>query len=348
MTERKNAFDLLRILLAASVLISHSLLIGGYKLQDPLAFLSKNQTNLAEFGVMGFFTLSGYLITASFERAKNVFIYASHRVLRILPGFWVCLIITGFIFAPLIYCLNGRPVSGFDFSGKEGAMGYVLNNFLLKIQQWSIRDVLNYASYKDSLNGSLWSLFPEMQCYCFTLVAGIFGLFNKNKVLYLIFTATILCFFAINFNFSKSFGPTLLILSPALKLYASYFAGSLLYVYRDKLILDKKGTLFLFFFALMLIKFGGYHLISPLLVAMTLINVFQLFEFKIKYDISYGIYIYSFPVQQLLFQIFGNRLNAILFIFLALLVSVALGFISYIFVERPFINLRKKTDLMLA
>lgn len=347
MKNRKNAFDLLRILLAVSVLISHSLLIGGYKSPDPLAFLSKNQTNLAEFGVMGFFALSGYLITVSFERAKNILIFASHRLLRILPGFWLCLALTGVVFAPLIYCLNGRPISGFEFFGKEGAVGFISNNFFLKVQQWSIRDVLNYASYKDSLNGSLWSLFPEMQCYCFTLVAGIFGLFDKNKILYLIFTITIFIFFAINFNFSKSFGPTLLILSPALKLYTSYFAGSLLYVFRDKLILDKKGTLFLFFFTLMLIKFGGYNLLSPLLIGMTLINVFQSFKFKIKYDVSYGIYIYSFPVQQLLFQIFGNRLNVLFFVFLSLTVSTAMGLISYILVERPFIKLKRKTNLIL-
>ena len=334
--------------MATCVLITHSLLLGGYKLEDPLSFLSKNQTDLAEFGVMGFFTLSGFLITASFERTKNVWVFLSHRLLRILPGFWVCLVITACVLAPLIFLLSGRSVSGFQFTGKESAVSYILNNFLLKVRQWSIKDLLNYASYQESLNGSLWSLFPELQCYCFTVVAGILGLFNKNKILLLIFTITILVFFAINFNFSKSFGPTILILSPALKLYASYFVGSLLYLYRDQLTLDKKGTLFLFLFTLMLLKFGGYTLISPLLIGMLLINIFQLFEVKMKYDVSFGVYIYSFPVQQLLFQIFGNRLNVILFIALSFLMSIAAGFLSYILVERPFINLRKRTDMIVG
>lgn len=347
MTDKKNAFDLLRVLLAACVLITHAILIGGYKFQDPLAALSKNQTNLAEFGVMGFFALSGFLITASFERTESIFKYASHRLLRILPGFWVCLLLTGFIFAPLIFWLNGRTLSGFDFTGADGASGYFFKNFFVKIGQWGIKDVLDHAAYQASLNGSLWSLFPEMQCYCFTLVAGISGLFCKNKIIYLIFTGVILAFFAINYNFSKSYGPTLLTLSPAFKLYASYFAGTLLCVFRDQLILDRKGTIFLLFFTLMLIKFGGYNLISPLLVAMTLINIFQLFEFRVRYDISYGVYIYSFPVQQLLFQIFGSRLNILLFITLSFAIAVAIGFLSYILVEKPFIDLRKKTDLIL-
>ncbi|WP_428328410.1 acyltransferase family protein [Mucilaginibacter sp.] len=344
MTDKKNAFDLLRLLLALCVLITHGILLGGYKLHDPLSYPSKGQTDLAEFGVMGFFTLSGYLITASFDRAKNIWIFLSHRLLRIFPGFWVCLIITAFIIAPLIFTLSGRPLATFSFTGPESAIGFVYHNFLLKINQWSIKDLLNFEAYKDSLNGSLWSLFPEMQCYCFTLLTGSLGLFNRNKFLYLIFSITVFVFFAINFNFSKSFGPTILILSPALKLYASYMAGALLFIFRDQLSLDKKGTIFLLLFTLMLIKFGGYNLLSPLLIAMVLINTFQLFEFKIRYDVSYGLYIYSFPVQQLLFQLVGNKLPVIVFIGLALLISAILGLLSYILVERPFINLRKKTD----
>ena len=139
-------------------------------------------------------------------------------MLRILPGFWVCLIITAFVIAPLIFWTKGRSLSDFDFKGEASSISYLLNNFFLKIGQWSIKDVLTYAPYQSSLNGSLWSLFPEMQCYCFTIVAGIFGLFNKNKALYLIIALTTFIFFAINFNFSKSYGPTILILSPALKL----------------------------------------------------------------------------------------------------------------------------------
>lgn len=155
MTDKKNAFDLLRILLAISVLITHGILIGGYKIQDPLSILSKNQTNLADLGVMGFFTLSGYLITASFERTKNVFLFSSHRLLRILPGFWVCLLITAFVLAPLIFIIKERSISDFNFTGKESSINYFFYNFFLKIRQWSIKDVLIYSSYQDSLNGSL-------------------------------------------------------------------------------------------------------------------------------------------------------------------------------------------------
>lgn len=312
-------------------------------MQDPLSFLSKGQTDLGEFGVMGFFALSGYLITSSFDRTKNIPEFLTHRFFRIFPGFWVCLLFTAFVIAPVIFCLN-RPAAAFPITGQGSALQFVRHNFFLKVDQWNIRDVLIYANYQGSLNGSLWSLYPEMQCYFFTMIAGFSGLFNKNKFLYLIVAVTIFTYFTVILNFSKNFGPTVLSLSPALKLYASYVAGTLVYVFRDQLLFEKRSVVFLVLYGLILVKFGGYHLFSPLLVALVLLNVFQLFEFKLKYDISYGIYIYSFPVQQLLSQIFHNKLNMVVFIFLSLLISGVLGFFSYVFVERTFIKLRVKTD----
>ena len=153
-----------------------------------------------------------------------------------------------------------------------------------------------------------------------------------------------LFFFAINNSFSKDIGPTILTLSPAFRLYVSYFAGSLVYVFRNQLIFDKKGILFLAFFTLMLIRFGGFGLVSPFLMALLRINIFLLFKVKFKYDISYGRYIYSFPVQQILFQIFGNRLNVYLFILLSLMIAAVMGLLTFKLVERPFLELKKKTD----
>jgi peptidoglycan/LPS O-acetylase OafA/YrhL len=344
MKDRKNAFDLLRILLAACVLVTHALIIGGYHLQDPLYYFSKGQTHLAEFGVMGFFALSGYLIAASFERAENVIIYASHRALRILPGFWVCLLLTAFVFSPAIFTLTGRSLHDFKFTGEDSALGFVWKNSGLKIQQWNISNVLSHAADSESLNGSLWSLYPEVQCYAFTLVAGWAGLFHKNKFIYLILAITFFTFHAISANFLASFGPTLFVLSPALKLYATYVAGTLVYVFRDQLLLDKRGTLFTAAFALLLLKFGGFKLVSPLLVAILLINLFRQFEFKMKYDISYGAYIYGFVTEQLLYAWLGSKLPPALFVVMAMAISVLFGVLSFLLVERPFMTMRKKLD----
>jgi len=348
MIEKKNAFDLLRILLAICVLITHGILLGGYQLLDPLASLSKGQTDLGEFGVMGFFTLSGYLITASYLGAKNSFIFVAHRILRIFPGFWVCLIVTALVLAPLLYLAGGGQLNHFQFGGPGGAFAYIRHNFWLRVGQWGISGVLDKAAYGGSINGSLWSLFPELQCYGLTLIMGLFGLFGRNKSLLLLVTFAVLAFFAINFNFIKTYGPTVLILSPALKLYSAYLSGTLMFVFRDQLTLDKKGTILLALFVLVLLKFGGYHLLSPLLIAFLLINIFGKFSCKLRFDVSYGLYIYSFPLQQLLFQVFRGSLNIYLYLAMSFLLAIIMGYLSLLFVERPFMNLKQKADRLLA
>lgn len=92
MLNKHNAFDLL---MATGVLINYRILLGGYSLTDPLDAFSKGQSNLADLSVMGFFTLSGFLITGSFDRTKNLVLFASHRILRIVPGFLASLLIAG-------------------------------------------------------------------------------------------------------------------------------------------------------------------------------------------------------------------------------------------------------------
>ena len=348
MLNKHNAFDLLRLLLATGVLINHGILIGGYSLTDPLDAFSKGQSSLADLSVMGFFTLSGFLITGSFDSTKNLVLFASHRILRIVPGFLASLLIAGFILAPLIFVITGRPLVNFSFFGPNSAAGFFYRNMFINLRQWSISGVLDRSAYQGSINGSLWTLFPELQCYFFTLISGSLGLFNRNKIALLIVTIVIFLFFAIHYNFSGTYGPTILILNNAFKLYASYLAGTLLYVFYDHLALDKRGTVFLFLFTMMLIKFGGFNIVSPLLIAMILINTFQFFECRIKYDISFGIYIYGFPVQHLVYVIFGQGLNYFCFAGLSILFAAGMGLLSYVFIERPFVRLRRYTDPVMA
>ena len=51
--------------------------------------------------------MSGFLITASWLHNPQVRDYLIARALRILPGFYVCLIITAFVFAPLRAAIQG-------------------------------------------------------------------------------------------------------------------------------------------------------------------------------------------------------------------------------------------------
>lgn len=344
----KNAFDLLRLLLALSVIIAHSKLIGGYGNVDYLSTITKGQTNYADFGILGFFGLSGYLITASFVNSNNVFSFISHRILRIFPAYWVCLILTAFFIAPAISYIQYQHLNDFNFFNDHGALDYFIKNFFLKINQWSVDNVIEKAYYNGSLNGSLWSLFPELMCYILVLFIGIFKIFKSNKWLLLAAGIYLSILFALNDVFNIKYAPTILILTPNLKLFCTFLCGSIIYCYKQILLSNKKSQIAFCLFSLLLLKFGGFEIIAPFSITFCLISAFSLFSFKFKYDISYGMYIYSFPVQQLVSAYYKHSISFLNFTIICCIFTSILAILSCILIEKPAAVFRKKVDLILC
>src|SRR4051812_12883386 len=158
---------------AFAVLVSHSFPLG-YGRDDPGGGLTHGQTALGEIGILGFFTISGFLITRSAARF-SLGRYLWHRGLRILPGLWVCLLVTAFVFAPMVALIERGSLAGF-FGADGGPIGYVLNNCLVAIRQYGISGLLLETPYghrtgTSVFDGSLWSLLYEVLCYF--MVAGL-------------------------------------------------------------------------------------------------------------------------------------------------------------------------------
>lgn len=346
-THPKNAFDLLRLLLALSVILAHGKLIGGYGDFDFLSSITKGQSNFADFGILGFFGLSGYLITASFNNSKSIYSFISHRIIRIFPAYWVCLIITSFCIAPAIAYLGGQDLKNFNFFESQGSLFYFINNFFLKINQWSVNNVLDKAYYNGSLNGSLWSLFPELMCYVLVLFLGITNIFKNSKWLLLIIGFYLCLIYALNNVFAIKYGPTILILTPNLKLFCTFICGSIIYSYKEILFAKTRSQIAFCIFSLFLLKFGGFSVIAPFCITFCLILGFSLFSIKLKYDISYGMYIYSFPVQQLVSAYYKQSLPFLYFTIICVALTAMLAMLSCILIEKPAAIFRKKIDLYL-
>ena len=93
---RRNGFDVLRLLFALLVAIAHG--ISAHTGEQPRIGLS----GIGDFGLDGFFVLSGFLVTRSWFRLESFPRFAWHRFLRIMPGFWVCLVVVAFVVALFI------------------------------------------------------------------------------------------------------------------------------------------------------------------------------------------------------------------------------------------------------
>lgn len=97
-----------------------------------------------------FFVMSGYLLSASFERNSDLKNYFTNRLLRIYPGLWVCLILTIIVFA----------IAGVNFMQWE-ALPWFFTQMLGVIWTPSFLDNFGFGSY----NGSLWTIVVELQFY---------------------------------------------------------------------------------------------------------------------------------------------------------------------------------------
>ena len=146
---RRNSLNCLRLVLAVAVIVSHTWPLGGYG-PDPVI---AGET-LGTWAVAGFFAISGYLIANS--RLHLPFgTFVVRRVLRIYPGYLVCLEVVAAGFAPLSAALGSGSINW----GSAGS--YLVDNLLRKVHQDGISDTLANAPYGPAWNGSLWTLIYE-------------------------------------------------------------------------------------------------------------------------------------------------------------------------------------------
>lgn len=337
---RENCFDLLRLILASLVIYTHTYFIAGFGGEGFLRF-NRGQTSAGTLAVLGFFGLSGFLVADSLLRCPDPVTFLRRRVLRIMPGFWGCMLVTAVVIAPAMAWRQHGTLAGFEWGLADGAAGYFAHNAFLRIHQWGVGSVLAGAAYPGSLNGSLWSLFPEFTCYLALLVAGLCGLMARNRHWLLVFAGVLAAFHVCVTAapvLPAHLVPTFLATDPPMTPYVlAFFVGAVCRAFRDEVPLGVGGAAFFGLAALILLRLGGYKLAGPIVIPLLLLNVGRSFTVHLRHDFSYGIYIYAFPCQQLLALVPALRGSDIVF-FLA---SSGLTFVfaagSWFVIERRFL-----------
>jgi peptidoglycan/LPS O-acetylase OafA/YrhL len=335
-SSKGNCFDLLRLLLALGVVYSHSYYVGGFGL-EPLAKHSKEQIILGGICVLGFFGLSGFLVAASFENSRNVGIFALKRIRRIFPAFWACLGVTAFVIAPLIWLVTGRALGDFPWTGADGAFSYFFSNLLLKVQQQSIGETVSGFPDGGTLNGSLWSLYPEFGCYVMLALLGLCGVLTRSKWFALILTTLVLVYAAVDRVQGREAFPAI----PALFAFsnldafiAAFLVGMCAQLWKEQLAFTPRFCAGIGLLMALLLAYGGFRIAAPVLVPLFLLGVGSLFSLRLKADFSYGIYIYSFPLQQLLFAGSLGVTSVWLFFILSMVLSVVFAACSWFGIEK--------------
>jgi len=329
MKHTSNCFDIMRHAAAYLVMVSHHYALNGFS--EPKIFES---TKLGTFAVIIFFSISGYLITNSFFNSTSTYSYIKKRALRIFPGLIACAIIMTFLIFPIFgtqnrafdWLLSTNPIQSlvyFSFFGSPGS-GEMVNGF-----------TSDYV-FNDSANGSLWSLKFEFLDYIAIML--IFTIIKRpvlGSIIFIVFSvAGVLInnkyhisdyyfYRAAAYSIPFAMGSLLYATRHVWQkhytykyiLMASAFVGLLVTPHHDEL------SLSILFLAPVLVIMLGFSFKDPLI--------------KGKFDISYGVYIYAFPLQQIFSNYFPGEFG--MSFIMSMVTTTVLALASWFMIEKKFL-----------
>lgn len=335
---RRNALNAIRLALAVAVILCHSYPLTGRE----VPFGAASQL-LGSGGVDGFFALSGFLITASWLRNPHVYEYVIARALRILPGFYVCLVVTAFVIAPIGVAIQGGPVAKLLFS--TAPIEYVLYNSAVATLKVDVGGTPQGVPYPGTWNSSLWTLVFELLCYLAVAILGVIGLANRRWVSPAIlvlaaFSAALLPPFTIEGQMSANLA------SVVARFAVMFAAGALLYQFKD--VIPARWSLVVASVVVVLAAVNllpDYRVVAALPLAYAVIVFGALIKnprFTLRTDLSYGVYIYGFPVQQLLIICGLASMDPVVFAILATIATLPVAALSWFGVEKHAMSLKSR------
>lgn len=343
-----NNFNLLRLSFAALVVLSHSFeLIDRSRVNEPLDRLFHTYS-LGDLAVDGFFTLSGFLILKSWQRDPGVWRYLARRALRIYPLFIVSSLLCGLLLGPLF---GGGAAYFARFHAGE------FLQWMLLLREPAVPPVFLGLPYTD-VNGPMWTIQYEFMCYLLVALAGWVLLAGRAWFWRLLWAGAMLVnlVYADRLNDTHFFGSRLLLGDEpgSFVRFLSFFsAGAVLFMYRDR-VPYRAGwaALCALVCVLSLVRFDAAKLILPTAGAYLLF--FCAFAalpaagaigwaqgFVRRNDLSYGIYLFGWPVQQILLAELHLHSPWILTA-LALPCAAVCAFASWRLIERRCLSLKPR------
>jgi len=336
--DRDNILQL-RLLAALLVILGHSYgLVGGtVPPTDPLHWvLPSTYTHLV--GVMMFFAVSGMLITLSWQRRPSLGRFLRARALRLWPALLVCVFLWAFVLGPLLSSL--APVEYFTMGDKlSSAYSYAFGNASLVKMQWFLPGVFEHTPVKRYVNGALWTIPIEALMYLCVAGVGVLRLFRMPWLASLAIAGVFawLILWPMQTGTHHWTGIEWL----GLNLAGFFGAGSIACLLRRYV--PVSTGLMLGFFLLAIAGRTSIHATPLMWLAVGYFVLWFCYVPKFPHlpndvDLSYGTYLWAFPLQQVLIAL-GVTNPYVLF---ATVVPLVLGiaFFSWTWIEKPALRLK--------
>ncbi|MDH2357121.1 acyltransferase [Bradyrhizobium sp. SSUT112] len=326
---RQNNLDLLRLLFSYAVVYYHCIALSGVGVRPIPLFYS------VDTAVQGFFLVSGYLVFSSYERSSTLASYFSKRARRIYPAYFFIILA-----AALGLYFVSRASSAEYFSVgwlKYVAANLTFLNFLAPILPGVFTD-----NPMPAVNGSLWTIKVEVAFYlAVPLLAAVMRWGGHLRVLILTYVLSYLYFVVLKSLALKTGHSFYEELAKQLPGQMRYFALGALIHYYDAQIRRYLGFLGpMALLVVCVVDVEDLLFLKPILLACIVFAVaFGPFLINVGRfgDLSYGAYLFHFPIVQLLISFGSFETSPELAIGAVIGLVTLLAYLSWHLLEKPFL-----------
>lgn len=331
----RNSFNLVRLGAAVAVVVSHSfaLLIGEGE-GEPLS--GATPYTLGQHAVNVFFVLSGVMLSRSWSLNPNLGRFALARLLRIYPALAACGLVVVLLLAPL-----GTHVALGTYFADRDTLLYPVR-VLFAFNRAGLDEVFTSGTLKPgSINGPLWTIKYELAAYALFVIAAAVGLVRRPAFAVAFLLGASLAVIGMDLWEVAQRAPTL---PPPGRFLMSFALGIAAYTFRAHIPL---GVHCLAAFLALAVAAHGSIFEKPAYVVLTGYGALYFGSFVVprasawagSTDLSYGVYLYAWPVQQLLLFRWPE-IGLAAHTAASLAGATALAVLSWRYVERPALALK--------
>lgn len=336
-----NNYDFLRVSAALCITLTHSYNLILKNDDEPLMKLTGNRFDFSFIGLSIFFSISGYLITKSAVTSSSFKNYMWKRFLRIQPMLMLVCLLSVFLIGPFFSSLNMN-----EYFREQDTYTYFRNIMPLFGIQFTLPQVFSHNLAENGVNGSLWSLIVEERLYLMLGLPFLFKSFGKKILLSLILILNVLFFLHFAFfneNLIKYFNGIHVFYALIFLNSSAFFLLDVDFSEYSKSVLIFLGIISLLILSIFSSLEKSIHIILLPFIVIIIAHLKGFTNKAGKYgDFTYGVYAFSFPVQQMLISsnlVVHNPFNLFM---VTLLFVVPIAFLTWHLMEKKMLVLKNR------
>ncbi len=336
--DHQNNFTLIRLIAALIVVKEHSFSSTTSNSAGSLM----NVLHINAFGLPSFFFISGLLVSQSLEYSSSWRNFLWKRFLRLYPAACLSIVFCAFILGPLVTSWSMK-----DYFSSHLFYQFLSTCFLIQVKYQLPGVFENSLLGHSSVNSSLWTICLELKLYLGLLFFWLLKIPGKKYFLFLLIIVLLLAgqvlpdktdlliynLIGKHVNIFGEFTYTLVFLT-----------GVLINIYKQKILIKNYWLILILILFIVVVKFPDLRMLAFILIpAINLFvatkGLYLLKKITPRADLSYGIYVFAFPFQ----QVVANYLFPIstwTFFLLTVLIVFPFALFSWYMVEKKALSLK--------